>query len=192
MKSTAKKINEKGTQSKIKNGTPADEPYSVQLNGTGKLTRAPPWPTPQLKMERIFVLPKQLEPNDRITVNCETTNQPSLLRIGLVIGYNSPDYSNLACQLEMYFPPQYSDKLTITKVKDNSPTIEYEDSAVNFYADYHFRMQFKMRDDSSMMDIYIGDSYLHTVELVHEMANIRFLTVNGDVNRVSGLDFHFG
>lgn len=57
------------------------------------------------------------------------------LRFGLVTGYNNaPDSSNLAVQLEMYFPPQNSDKLVINTVQNGQPTLIYEeDSAANYY-----------------------------------------------------------
>lgn len=64
----------------IRDGTRAEEPYSVQQNGSTaeNYNKAPPWPTPQLRNEKMFILPKQVEPRDRITVNCETMNEPGM------------------------------------------------------------------------------------------------------------------
>lgn len=52
-------------------------------------------------------------------------------------------------------------------------------------------MTFRMRENG-IMDILIGDSYLTAVQLQHDIRNIRFLTVNGDIIKVLGLDFRFG
>lgn len=50
---------------------------------------------------------------------------------------------------------------------------------------------FRMRENG-IMNIGIGQSHLYTLQLQHNVENIRFLTVNGDINRVVGLDFQFG
>lgn len=55
------------------------------------------------------------------------------LRVGLVTGFNSPDYSNLACQLEMTFPPQYSDNLTITTIQNGQAMNVFNDKAGDYY-----------------------------------------------------------
>lgn len=51
------------------------------------------------------------------------------LRFGLVAGDDTPDYRNIACQLEMYFPPQYADKLAISTIVDGQPKVVHEESA---------------------------------------------------------------
>ncbi|KAJ8733204.1 hypothetical protein PYW08_001502 [Mythimna loreyi] len=198
MKRTAEetKATVKKQQNKVKDGARAEEPYSVQLNGVngvGNVSKAPPWPRPQLKNERMFVLPKQLESEDQITVKMEALDQPGMLRVGLVTGFNSPDYSNLACQLEMTFPPQYSDNLTITTVQNGQATNLFNEKAGDYYEGTYTNVivTFRMRENG-FMDVGLGQSHLYTMRLQHDIQNIRFLTVNGDINRVSGIDFQFG
>ena len=52
-------------------------------------------------------------------------------------------------------------------------------------------MTFRIRDNG-FMDIIIGQSILTTIQLIPNLQDIRFLTVNGDINKVLGLDFQFG
>lgn len=52
-------------------------------------------------------------------------------------------------------------------------------------------MEFKVRD-SGMMNISIKGNIIGTIELLHDVESIRFLTVNGDVSKVKGLVFEFG
>lgn len=42
-----------------------------------------------------------------------------------------------------------------------------------------------------IIDVFVGTSHLESVELKHDMNDIRFLIVHGDVERVSRLDFNF-
>ncbi|CAH0605793.1 unnamed protein product [Chrysodeixis includens] len=170
----------------MREGTRSEEPYSVQLNGN--VSRAPPWPTPRLSNEKMFVIPKRLEEEDKIIVNCQTKENPSELKIGLVTGAYTPDYDNLACQLEMLFN---DNKVNIRVIQGGNHTVEDGGFADDYNTDTNFEIKFQIRN-SQQVDIFVGGSHITSVNLVHNLDNIRFLTVNGDIIRVSSLNFEYG
>lgn len=46
--------------------------------------------------------------------------------------------------------------------------------------------------DGHSIEISIGPSFLEEIKLKHDIKEIRYLTIQGDVERVDKLDFQFG
>ncbi|KAF9411621.1 hypothetical protein HW555_009624 [Spodoptera exigua] len=185
----------------IRNGAPADEPYnSLHLNGNGNVgvgSRAPPWPVPRKVNEKMFLLPKQLEPHDTITINCETTSEPTRLTFGLVTGYDEPDSDNLACQLDMNFTESQNEdtSLQLTTVYQGNANVVFTDTAKSYFDDTNFEMKFILRtarDNGYVLDVHIGASYLSSVPLEHDVSSIKFITISGDIKKIAKLGFEFG
>ncbi|XP_075971680.1 uncharacterized protein LOC142973636 isoform X2 [Anticarsia gemmatalis] len=169
-------------------GIRPEESHSIQLNGN--VTQAPPWPTPRLRNEKMFILPRRLNENDTIIIHGETLAGPKQLTVALVTGSDMPDHSNVACQLQIsYYDP---DKIHLQIIENgNYETVNEEEETSNYFTDSSFKIQFLVRSDT-IIDVRVGDSHLESVQLRHDINRIKFLSVHGDVNRVSRLDFNFG
>ncbi|CAB3238861.1 unnamed protein product [Arctia plantaginis] len=173
---------------KPKDGRRGEDPYNIQLNGN--TIRAPPWPKPQLKNEKMFVLPKKLGVHDTIGIWGITFEQRQRLTISLITGFQSPDYLNVACQLDINF---YDPNKILVQVIQNgyAETVNDEYAATDFFSDpQSFEVKFRVRSEE-IVDVFVGTSHLESVELKHDINEIRFLIVHGDVERVSRLDFNF-
>ncbi|XP_026737365.1 uncharacterized protein LOC113500691 isoform X2 [Trichoplusia ni] len=168
-------------------GTRSEEPYSVQLNGN--VSRAPPWPRPRSSNEKMFLIPKQLDVEDKIIISCRLRDDPSEFKIGLATGYDQPDYNNLACQFEMLLKEQ--DKYTVRIISNGQYNDQFGGPASEVYGDTFFRMEFQIRN-RNQMDIFVEESHITSINLMHSLESIRFLTVNGDIDRVVSLNFEFG
>ncbi|XP_022825285.1 uncharacterized protein LOC111355552 isoform X2 [Spodoptera litura] len=190
---------QKNTKNKDKNRRPVDEPYSapdnIRINGNGNVgvgVRAPPWPVPRLQNEKMYLLPKQLEPHDSIIIQCQIQNEPNNLTFGLVTGNGHPDSNNLACQLDM----NEDGTLQITTVHQGNATVVFSGETKQFYEGPDFQMMFVLRqafDGGYGLNVHIGTSYsyLSYVPLVHDVRSIRFISIRGDIKKLR-LGFDFG
>lgn len=65
-----------------------------------------------------------------------------------------------------------------------------------FISDLSFNFGFTIRVNGNyqsghLLDIYVGESFLEQVKLKHNIEDIRFLTLSGDVTKINKLDFQF-
>lgn len=139
----------------------------------------------------MFLLPKILGSNDKIIVQGTTFYQRRQLTVGLVTGFNSPDHLNVACQLNIFF--NNPDKIAVQVIENgNIETINESNAATDYFPDpQFFEVHFRVRSEE-ILDVIVGDSLLDSIRLKHDVNNIRFLSVHGDVEKVSRLDFNFG
>ncbi|XP_013139081.1 PREDICTED: uncharacterized protein LOC106103767 isoform X1 [Papilio polytes] len=179
-----------------------NEEVDVSSRMNGNSQRAPPWPVTQLKNEIMFVLPKQLSAGDQITVAGNMINNPQTLTVSLITGSMSPDYQNIACQLEASFPanPINPNRLQLKVIQNGSnETIpgDYQSFlATELFTDLSFKFGFSLRVSGSyqsghILEIYVGESYLEQIILKHNIDDIRFLSLSGDVAKVEDLEFKF-
>ncbi|XP_037302993.1 uncharacterized protein LOC119193488 isoform X3 [Manduca sexta] len=160
--------------------THSESPYGTQL--TGDIHRAPPWPRPRNEKETMLLLPKSLDSEDEVVVTGNLEGDARTLTIGLVTGMSEPDYQNVACQLDVNFPSNGANNIAIKVIQngnhelvnDGKPATDY------FIEGEEFIIRFRVRNEN-YISIYVGPSFLEQVELKHNVNDIRFLAVNGDV-----------
>ncbi|KPJ19467.1 hypothetical protein RR48_11094 [Papilio machaon] len=179
-----------------------NEEVDVSRRMNGSSQRAPPWPVTQLKNEIMFVLPKQLSAGDEITVAGNMIDNPQVLTVSLLTGSMSPDYQNIACQLEASFPanPTNQNRLLLKVIQngnDEAVLGDYQSFlATELFTDLSFKFGFSIRVSRSyqsehIIDIYVGESFLEQITLKHNIDDIRFLSLSGDVAKVEMLEFKF-
>ncbi|CAK1598746.1 unnamed protein product [Parnassius mnemosyne] len=177
-----------------------EDVHTTQLNGNTQ--RAPPWPISQLSNEKMFILPKRLNAGDQINVAGNMMNDPKTLTVSLMTGNMTPDYQNIACQLEATFPsnPYNPNQLTLKIIENGyneEVTGDYQSFlATELFTDLSFNFGFTIRVNGNyqsghILDIFVGESFLEQVTLKHNIDDIRFLTLSGDIAKVHKLDFQF-
>ncbi|XP_068631035.1 uncharacterized protein [Battus philenor] len=174
--------------------------HTTQLNGSSQ--RAPPWPQTQLSNEIMFILPKTLNVGDQITVAGNMMSDPKTLMVSFLTGNMSPDYQNIACQLEATFPanPTNPNRLLLKVIEngyDETVPGDYQTYlATELFTDLSFKFGFSVRVNGNSqsgytLEIFIGESYFEQVKLRHNLDDIRFLSLSGDIAKVDGLEFKF-
>lgn len=179
--------------------------YETHLNGAqrnGDTLRAPPWPESQDENEIMFLLPRILNDRDTININGVLKRNPQNLYVSLITGNTSPDYQNIACQFEAIFPSDTNneDKVVIKVVQNGDVEVVngYDSvAATDIFSESNFTFTFTLRvansngGDIQAMDIYVGGSFVHQMQMKHNLNNVRFLTLHGDIYKVEKLDFEF-
>ncbi|CAG9795243.1 unnamed protein product [Diatraea saccharalis] len=174
--------------------------YQPRLNGDSE--RAPPWPEPQYENEIMFVLPRKPSVGDRITIGGILKTNPNSMSVNLLTGNISPDYQNIACKFEALFPnnANNTDKIILKVVQNGIEEIIQSDediTATDLFTDSNFSFVISIGlvntnfDSIPAADIYIGGSSLAKVPLKHNLNSVKFLMLNGDIERVNTLDFQF-
>ncbi|XP_035438312.2 uncharacterized protein LOC118268126 isoform X2 [Spodoptera frugiperda] len=162
-----------------------DDPYSaannLRINGNGNVgfgIRAPPWPvsTPNTKM---FLLPKQLEPDDIISIECKIKeDKQKNLTIALVTENDSqPDPKNVACQVDV------KEDGTVV-INTNKGTIEQHQIDPPKIDDTKFVFRIREANNGFGVEVKNGDeeNYITYVP-VHDVSSIRYISVEGDITK---------
>ncbi|KAF9801104.1 hypothetical protein SFRURICE_019266 [Spodoptera frugiperda] len=162
-----------------------DDPYSaannLRINGNGNVgfgIRAPPWPvsTPNTKM---FLLPKQLEPDDIISIECKIKeDKQKNLTIALVTEDDSqPDTKNVACQVDV----KEDGTVEINTVNKN------EQHQIDLPKNGDTKFVFRIREASNGFGVEVknGDeeNYITYVPLEHDVRSIRYISVEGYITK---------
>ncbi|XP_028175703.1 uncharacterized protein LOC114363958 isoform X1 [Ostrinia furnacalis] len=173
----------------------ANEEYGTQLNGDSQ--RAPPWPVPVNQNEIMFLLPRILQRNDRIKIAGTLTSDPRLFTINLVTGQDRPDYSNIAFQLETSIP---NDQFTTKIIYNGQQNIIPDDPSSGIGAitpseiieGPRFDVEITIRiseDINPILDVSFNSVLMKQLFLKHNLSDIRFLTIDGDVQKIHQLHF---
>ncbi|XP_030025593.2 uncharacterized protein LOC115444086 isoform X5 [Manduca sexta] len=139
----------------------------------------------------MLLLPKSLDSEDEVVVTGNLEGDARTLTIGLVTGMSEPDYQNVACQLDVKFPSNGANNIAIKVIQngnhelvnDGKPATDY------FIEGEEFIIRFRVRNEN-YISIYVGPSFLEQVELKHNVNDIRFLAVNGDV-KIKKFEYEF-
>lgn len=143
------------------------------------------------QINNMFALPKSPVIGNIITVEGRLKSQREQLTVGLVTGQNSPDTSNVACQVEVNFPNKSNpdDRTFIKIINNGTEEILNESPLTGFFGGEEFTITFTIRDNK-VINIS-AETFLYQLEMHHELEEIKFLGVSGDVEKVKSLHFEF-
>ncbi|KAI8424469.1 hypothetical protein MSG28_002942 [Choristoneura fumiferana] len=175
----------------LRDGGDNEVSYGTQLNGDSQRV---PLRTGERNM---FVLPRAVNDGDSITVS-GTFNNPERFTVNLLTGYTSPDYNNIACQLEANFPsPSNSTNGIILRMIDNGQTevingtyMNHDVASLMTGSTFEITFKFETGNRGDTLSIFVKNSILEEFILKHQFDQISFLELRGDAN-VNGLAFQF-
>ncbi|XP_026321926.1 uncharacterized protein LOC113231681 [Hyposmocoma kahamanoa] len=169
--------------------------YGTRLSGNTQ--NAPLWPNARYENENMFVIPRQLNSGDQIDVSGVMTHNCQSVTVNLVTGNSYPDDQNIACQVETSFSAN-NDRVAV-RIKQNGYVEEISGdhqnlTATDFFTSSNFTFSFSVSvsSDSHSLTVNLGDNYLTTITLKHRLEDIRFLTLYGDIEKITKLNFVFG
>ncbi|XP_045765230.1 uncharacterized protein LOC123867291 isoform X2 [Maniola jurtina] len=172
-------------------GSPVDnEVYGTMLNGHSQNTA---WPESHRQNENMFRLPRPLKNGDMIEINGFLQGDPQRLLLKLTTGMNNPDDYNIVCKAEANFSENiFHISGSVNGQIDNQPPSE-EPDLIGQFPDGKFNFIIRARGHGYNMylDIDVFESNMGTRELKHNLGDITFLTLDGDITKIEDLKFTY-
>ncbi|KAM3967195.1 uncharacterized protein ACR2FA_011535 [Aphomia sociella] len=173
-------------------GSSGEQQSNERISGLGlnhKHRPLPPWPQPRSEKEKMFLLPKQLNPDDEVSIQGTVTSNPNSLTLNVVLE-NDDNY-----QLEMNF---VENRLFIRKMEQNFTEDingRHENmQATDLISGSHFNLGF-MCGEKNGIGYFIQLKYdgysLEEFEINNSCDKIRYISLDGDVERVDKLEVMF-
>ncbi|XP_059046143.1 uncharacterized protein LOC131841820 [Achroia grisella] len=173
-------------------GSPNEQQYnehttSIQLNSVNR--QVPPWPKPRSQSETMFLIPKELNPEDEVSIQGTVTSNPNRLTFSVTM--ENGDYY----QLEMNF---VENRLFIRKMEQNYTEDingRHENmQATDLITGSQFNLGFTCGEKNGI-GYYIKIKYdgysLEEFEISNSCDKIRYVSLDGDIERVNKLEFMF-
>ncbi|XP_052749281.1 uncharacterized protein LOC113515360 isoform X2 [Galleria mellonella] len=160
---------------------------ATQLNPRNR--QLPPWPQPRSQTEKMFLIPKELNPEDEVSIQGTVTNNPNSLTFNVTV--ENGDYY----QLEVNF---VENRLFIRKMEENYTEDingRHENmQATDLLSGLNFNLGFTCGEKNGI-GYYIQLKYdgypLEEFEINNSCNKIRYISLDGDVERVNKLEFMF-
>ncbi|XP_060801939.1 uncharacterized protein LOC106134725 isoform X1 [Amyelois transitella] len=154
----------------------------TQMNGRSS------WQQPQWPSTQLLTVSYQLRENFTLRITGSMMNPPKSLTVSLETGGNNLD-ENIVCQLAAKFN---ENKLYVSNGKiQNGEGLDNSMTAGDLLNGSNFDIGFGCRDNY-YMDIYTFSSEIQLVELNTSIDNIRYISVDGNVNNIQSLNYNFG
>ncbi|XP_039749390.1 uncharacterized protein LOC120626144 isoform X3 [Pararge aegeria] len=173
-------------------GSPIDnEVYGTMLNGRAQNTA---WPESHRQNENMFRLPRPLKNGDMIEINGTLQDNPQRLLLKLTTGVSYPDERNIACWAEANFSENYFhiNGSVNGQIADQPPSSE-PDLIGLFPADGRFNFIIRARAHGSALylDIDVFEANMGSRELAHNLEDVTFLTLDGNIIKIEDLKFTY-
>ncbi|KAI5646454.1 hypothetical protein NE865_01387 [Phthorimaea operculella] len=146
----------------------------------------------------IFSLPRQMVLTDNITITGLTAHDRKKVTLGLVksTGEGKPDFGNVPCQIHLYYTHAESNRNTaIINSIVNSVATEEQDSgyeAENLVVGLDLDISFQTFPENGGKKIHPHIAGNPTPYLCEWSEDIRFLMVEGDVQKIYNLNYQLG
>ncbi|XP_072939372.1 uncharacterized protein [Epargyreus clarus] len=174
-----------------------NEVYGSQMNRHNNM-----WPKSVRGI--VFSLPRQLNIGDEINVKSVFLQSPQWISLSLTgdNGLNEADENNVAGLIELHFPQNIIKLKTVVNgisqsIEPENPEFNTPISIVPNYNDPESTITIKIRisqdedTNNTQMEFEVGLSFIKCIELQHHISRIKYLKLDGDVEKVDNLQFQF-